>query len=357
MTIKDFQQRYLGKELLSKLALALLIGGAGGAIAHLLHVPLAWMLGSMLATFLASLRRLPIAVPMRLRATMLGVLGVYLGSSFGPETLDQMVEWPISMGAVVIYVPIMTAVTAFYFMKVAGLNRATAVFSATPGGLTPMIVLGGAAGGDEQKIAVAQSLRVMVLVFSTPLMVFTILEVPGDAAEVAHQYISWTDAGITAAAVIAGIMLAKRIGMPAAEMTGAMFVSAGLYISGSVEGELPGWLLAATLLVLGSAIGSRFAGIKRQVLLKLSGHSLVAILLIFAVTAVFAAVLSELLGFDYLTVLLAFAPGGVAEMCLIAVALNVQPSFVAFHHVVRIFVILLLAPLLSKWLRRDQPAD
>lgn len=344
-------EKYLNRDMLLKLALALAVGGSGGVIAHFLHVPLGWMLGSMLATFVASMRRLPVAVPMRLRATMLGVLGVYLGSSFGPETLHYMVEWPFSMAAVVIYVPLMTAITAFFYLKVAGMDRATAVFSATPGGLTPMVVLGGAAGGDEQKIAVTQSLRVMVLVFSTPLMVFNFLDAPTAEAEVV-QLISLADAAIIVVAVIAGILIARRIGMPAAEMTGAMFVTGGLYISGVVQGALPEWLLAVTLLVLGSAIGSRFSGIPRGVLIRLSGYAMVAIVLIFAVTAAVAAILSSLLGFDYMSVLLAFAPGGVAEMSLIAVALNVEPSFVAFHHVVRIFVILLLAPLLSRWLRQ-----
>lgn len=349
--------QYFNRDLLQKLVLALAIGGVGGAVAHVLHVPLAWMLGSMLATFVASLRRLPVAVPMRLRSIMLGVLGVYLGSSFGPETLSYMVEWPFSMAAVVTYVPMMTAITAFYYLKVARMDRPTAVFSATPGGLTPMVVLGGAAGGDEQKIAVAQSLRIMVLVFSTPLLVFTFLDAPVTEELVGENLISLGDTAITVAAVVAGVLVAKRIGMPAAEMTGAMFTTAGLYIAGVVEGALPGWLLAITLLVLGSAIGSRFSGVRRMVLLRLSGHALIAIAIIFAVTAAVAALLSAVLGFDYMAVLLAFAPGGVAEMCLIAVALNIEPSFVAFHHVVRIFVILLLAPLLSRWLRQKQAAE
>ena len=61
---------------------------------------------------------------------------------------------------------------------------------------------------------------------------------------------------------------------------------------------------------------------------------------------------SDWLDLDYIAVLLAFAPGGVAEMSLIALALNVEPSFVAFHHIVRIFEIVLLAPIMAKWFER-----
>ena len=51
-------------------------------------------------------------------------------------------------------------------------------------------------------------------------------------------------------------------------------------------------------------------------------------------------------------VLLAFAPGGLAEMSLIALALGVDVAYVATHHVVRIFFIVALAPLVFRLLRR-----
>lgn len=62
----------------------------------------------------------------------------------------------------------------------------------------------------------------------------------------------------------------------------------------------------------------------------------------------FSYLLSSLLGLEFLPVLLAFAPGGVAEMCLIALVLNIDPAFVALHHLVRITFILLAAPLMGK---------
>ena len=45
---------------------------------------------------------------------------------------------------------------------------------------------------------------------------------------------------------------------------------------------------------------------------------------------------------------LAFAPGGLAEMTLIALALGVDPAFVSTHHVVRIFLVVILAPIAFK---------
>jgi membrane AbrB-like protein len=127
-------------------------------------------------------------------------------------------------------------------------------------------------------------------------------------------------------------------------------------MTGLVEGVPPHWLLDATLLVLGSAVGSRFSAIDRWVLVRLSGHAVIATALILSVTACAALATAWLLGLDVVTMLLAFAPGGVAEMSLIAVALNIDPGFVALHHLVRIFEILLLAPLVARLLIKPERA-
>ena len=74
------------------------------------------------------------------------------------------------------------------------------------------------------------------------------------------------------------------------------------------------------------------------------------ICVLFGVTFVVSYGISKFLDLDFLAVLLAFAPGGVAEMCLIALSLNVDPSFVAFHHLARISLILLMAPMLGAWM-------
>lgn len=50
--------------------------------------------------------------------------------------------------------------------------------------------------------------------------------------------------------------------------------------------------------------------------------------------------------------MLALAPGGLAEMCLVAVALNVGPAFVATMHILRLILVVVLAPLLYRLLAK-----
>jgi uncharacterized membrane protein AbrB (regulator of aidB expression) len=60
------------------------------------------------------------------------------------------------------------------------------------------------------------------------------------------------------------------------------------------------------------------------------------------------------LGIPFAAALLAFSPGGLAEMSLIALSMNVDAAYVSSHHIVRIFMIVLAAPLLFRLLRRGR---
>ncbi len=74
-----------------------------------------------------------------------------------------------------------------------------------------------------------------------------------------------------------------------------------------------------------------------------------AVALAMGLAVLFAAIISLLPGIGFLAALLALAPGGVAEMCLIAVAWNIDPAFVAFHHLARMFLLMSLAPWVGRW--------
>jgi uncharacterized protein len=51
--------------------------------------------------------------------------------------------------------------------------------------------------------------------------------------------------------------------------------------------------------------------------------------------------------------LLAFIPGGLPEMSLIALGLGADPAFVVPHHAARVFLVVLIALPVSAWLRRS----
>jgi membrane AbrB-like protein len=121
--------------------------------------------------------------------------------------------------------------------------------------------------------------------------------------------------------------------------------SAALHLPGITDSVLPGWSIAVAQIVVGTAIGCRFAGAAVRTVgrvLALAMGSLVILLLI-AGLITFAA--NALTGLDPRILVLAYAPGGMAEMALVALALGLDPALVTTHHVARIFLVVLLIPL------------
>ncbi|MFM7446089.1 MAG: AbrB family transcriptional regulator, partial [Tabrizicola sp.] len=64
--------------------------------------------------------------------------------------------------------------------------------------------------------------------------------------------------------------------------------------------------------------------------------------------------MGQVAGIDLYQALLALAPGGLTEMGLIALAIHADVAFVALHHVARILVVLVLAPLAARFLPGDR---
>lgn len=337
---------------LAKLALALAIGAAGGLLFTLLHLPLAWMLGPMLATTIASLAGAPLAVPAALRGPTIAVLGVLLGSGFDREVLERLLRWLPVLLALPVYVAGVTVLAYLYLRRLARLDPRTAWFSATPGGLGEMIVMGDRAGGDLRTIALVHSTRILLVVFAIPFalraMGYAIPSVPAAARAAAGAQ----DLLVLLACGVLGFGLARLFRLPAPGLLGPMLVSAGAHLAGIVEGAPPVLVVAVAQLVIGAQVGARFAGypVLRVVQAVASGFGLTVLMLAAALGC--GWLLARTSGLSTLLLILALAPGGLAEMSLVALALTDDPALVAAVHIVRVALVVVAAPLLFRALER-----
>jgi hypothetical protein len=73
-----------------------------------------------------------------------------------------------------------------------------------------------------------------------------------------------------------------------------------------------------------------------------------------SISAVFAAMLISMLSLRAAEVMIAFAPGAVDAMMLLALALSLDPVYVGAHHLTRIFFVSLTMPLLARYSARTQ---
>ncbi len=334
----------------------LVLGGLGGALFYWIQTPLPWMMGAMCVTTLAALFKAPIKASKDLRNLFVVVLGILLGSTFTPAMLDVIGQWTVSLAAMVVYVTVVGLSLCLFMVKVTKYDRTTCYFSAAPGGLNEMIIVGGAMGGDERVISLVHSARVLFVVFSLPF--FFDYSADSYAAATAageESGLGWTDIGLMAAAAVVGYLLARLLRIPAAQLTGPMLCSAAVHLLGWTDAKPPIELVAVAQVIIGSTIGSRFAGIKWREVVHPVGLAFVLTVIMIAVSAGFAYVLQPVVGAPFDALWLAFSPGGLAEMSLIALALHLDPAFVATHHVFRILVVVILAPLAYRLFLRWRP--
>ena len=340
---------------LRPVALALALATAGGWAADGLGLPLAWMIGAMAATMTAAVLGAPITLPLGLRTVRVATLGVMLGSSFSPAILERLGDWTLSLSALVAYTATAGAAGMIYFRRLAGYDHTTAFFSAMPGGLSEMVLVGGELGGDSRIISLVHGSRILIVVLCLPVAFQLLLgHEPGERppAGPALAGMSPGDVAVLAACGLAGFFGAKALKLPAAAVVGPMALSAAVHLAGWSEAKPPAVLVAVAQLVIGTAIGCRFAGVAPRLILRtiVTAGGGTAVLL--AVTIGFALALHGITGLPIPALVLGFAPGGLAEMSLISLALSLDAAFVATHHLVRIFLIVVLAPALFRAFKR-----
>lgn len=341
-----------------RLTKALAIGALGGALFFALEMPLAWMMGAMVLTTIAALSGVSLHVPGRLRSVMVAILGVLLGSTFTPEALAKVAEWPITLASLALYLVAVTGVLYLYFRRILGFDPATAYFSATPGGLNEMVIVGRAMGGDDRGIALVHGARVLLVVLILPFWfryAYGVGSAGGGAGDGTLGDIGWLDGGVLVACAIVGPLVGKVLRLPAYRLVGPMLASAGVHIAGLTTSAPPMELVAMAQVVVGSAVGARFVDVPLKWVAKIITASIGSTTLMLGATVGFAFVLAPLSGIPFPAVVLAFAPGGLAEMSLIALSLGVETAFVATHHVARIAMIVIAAPLVYRKSRRENP--
>ena len=332
---------------IARIAVAIAVGAAGGALFYALSLPLPWMLGALTATMMASLAGLRMQGPVRVRAAVVAVIGVLLGANFTPDLLSHALDWAVSLVLLAVYLLASILLVMPWYQRVGGFDAVTAYFAGMPGGLSEMIELGEAAGADVPRIILAQSLRIVTTIALIAIWFRWVqgYDVGRNAVQGGFADISWTDLGLLALAALLGSWLGLRLRLPAPTLLGPMIISAALHLTDLTRSAPPVEIVIAAQVILGTVLGCRFQGLRASALVPAVGLSLGATLIILSLALGFALMIEAATGQSAEQVLLAYAPGGLTEMSLIAIALHAEVAFVALHHVVRILLVILAAPL------------
>ncbi len=334
------------------LALAVL---AGYACARL-GTPIPWMLGPLFAVAFVRIAGVDIAAPRAARYVGQWVIGTSLGLYFTPQVVHQVggLWWLLVAGA--LFALTLGYVSGLALARLANLDKTTGIFASVPGGAAEMATLGERFGGRMDKIAAAQSLRILIVVAIVPAAVTALGAHGVEAYLPGATRFDASGFALLMAATLAGSALFQWFGLPNAFVLGSLAVAIPLTAASIDLSSLPTVVSNAGQLLLGCALGSRF-----QPDFLRGAHRFVAavaltVVLSIVLATLFGAGLAWASGLATATLVLGNAPGGIAEMCITAKVLQLGVPLVTAFHVTRLVVLLLATPLVfaraRQWYRQ-----
>lgn len=339
---------------LRRVAETLAIAGFGGAALGIPGFPAGWLSGAIVAVAIAALAGRPVTIPERLAQVTFVITGISLGGAVSPESVANMGTWPLSMLALAIAMVGLTVSISVYLQKVHGWDRTSAVLGAAPGGLATVLVLAAQYGADVRSVAIVQTMRIVVLAVILP-GVLTALGLAGSPAA-ARTAVSVLDQPDEFAALIVicstAAVAAQWVRFPGGLIFGAMTSSAVLHGSGLIHVGLPQWLAIISFVVLGALTGTRFANTDAQLLKRLAGAAIGACVVGMVVALAFAVATATLLSLNTGDVIIAYAPGALEAMMILALALHFDPAFVGAHHLFRFMLVLVSIPIVIPWIAK-----
>lgn len=331
---------------------AVAVAAVGVGLFHLAGLPLPFLFGPMFACLVAALAGLPMKGLGQISVGARTILGVAVGASITPAVLAQVPAMAISVALVPVYIVIIAAIGVPFFTRVCKFDPVTAYYAAMPGGLQDMVIFGQEAGGDVRALSLIHATRVLVIVTLAPVIMTQYIGVAfanpvgAPAAELPVMELV-----LMAAAALVGWKLGERVGLFGASIVGPLLATAALSLSGLIEHRPPAEAILAAQYFVGMAIGVYYVGVTLTELRKdvLAGAGFVLILA--ALAALFAEIVVLLGIAPPLEGFLAYAPGGQAEMTVMAIIAGADLGFVVVHHLTRILVVITGAPLAARWLK------
>ena len=332
-----------------KFITVLIISVPSAIITDYFNIPLAWFLGPMIVTSIAALSGLKIVMPKIVLSFILIILGLHIGNYIDQNLFSQMINWIWTSLIMLIYIIICILVVSKYLQRFSGYGKKASIFSAAPGALGPLMILAESEKTDLSQVATSHLIRLIIIITFIPFIIVNNTDT--DALIIDNfDYLSQNHLNLILL-IIASlffIYIFNKIKVPAALLSGTLFASGLLQITDIASYRLPDETVNFCLLILGSSVGCKFAEKTVKEIANNSLHSIVATSILVVLGLLAAYVATFFVDTNILTLILSFSPGGIYEVAVIAIAFDLDPDFVAFHHIIRLLFILFTVPIILR---------
>ncbi|WP_246939507.1 AbrB family transcriptional regulator [Bacillus pinisoli] len=349
------------KKILSLLE-TLFIAFIGGLLFTFLHLPLAWMLGSLFIVVIWKLvvKREIVSNPL-MRNSGLIIIGYMLGISFTYDTLIQMTKMLPAMFATTILLIGFSLLVSVFAAKFLGISFKTALIGMMPGGFSQMVLLGEEIEDvDVTSVTLIQLIRLLSVIYLVPAIVriewFGENSTSHTIASEAMTVSTTTEAVLFLVVTALSAVLAVKAKLPTPYLVGPILGCGILVISGFDPFSIPEPLLVTAQIFLGIHVG-KMVDPKKLENWKLFGTgAVISCLILLLSTILIAGALKWVYPISLGTAFLSTAPGGIAEMGLTAQAIGADLSIVTGFQLFRIFFILFVVPPVVVWVFKKHRA-
>jgi membrane AbrB-like protein len=320
--------------------LALCLCAAAGGLFAWLRLPLPWMIGPLAAMAACNLAGTGFRPPAGGRALGQLVIGTALGLYFTPLVVHEVASYWYVLVAASVFAILLGAFGGWVLRRVARVDGITAFFASVPGGAAEMMILGERFGARPDRVALSQSLRVVTVVLVVPFAL-TYSGVHGsDLYQLAPVPLDWPKLLLLLAIAAGAAFALNATGMPNAFVFGPLAAVTVLTASEFQFSSVPTWLSNGAQLLLGCALGTRFERRSLGSTPRYVMGVLASVAAAMGASVAFAALLAWATGLPLASVVLATAPGGMAEMCITAKVLQLGVPLVTAAHLMRVVVLI-----------------
>ena len=287
-------------------------------------------------------------------------LGVLIGATFNRDVLAQADQWILTLTTMIGTTLVVTTIGYNFLRRVRGYPPPLAFLCSVPGGQAEVIAIARDMVREDYAVALFHLVRVAIVFVSTPLLLgllegsgavaasnLRLQDMPGIFNLPAKQLLQFGGFALV------GYVVARLCRIPMPHLVGPMGLSTAMHLLGWAEIPRINEFVILAQLAIGGAVGARLAQVPFTEVMGYLRDALANTLVILTAYLVAALVIIQITSADFLSIWLAFVPGGLYEVTLLALVFGFDVAFVAFHHTIRVLMIFLSLPGLASWLKRQ----
>lgn len=315
-----------------------------------LHIPLPWILGPLVAVFLLNfLTKFHLEQNKTILNVSFLLTGAQIGSTFTSTTLKGVIPYFIPFLIITILLIVICIQSGTLLAKYANIEKTTGILGSVPGGLSVMVAMSDSMKANTGLVAIFHTIRLMAVLFIVPLLAsFFFTDNHAELAlpnETPSEFSGWT---FVIYVLLFGLAFLLRFKIPASYVLIPMMIIAVIKLLSLPISDVPISLYHFAQLSIGIHLG---LSIRMADLKKAGNFSWIFFLFTCFIISISTglgyifALFSEL---SFATAMLSLAPGGLVEMAITAGEVNADPAIVGSLQLVRMLFIILLLPFLLK---------